>query len=43
MTNATKNANEQIDKLTLIANRTRQAGITKELLDIIGGAEALNG
>lgn len=42
MTNATKNANEQIDKLTLIANRTRQAGITKELLDIIGGAEALN-
>lgn len=41
MTNATKNANEQIDKLTLVANRTRQAGITKELLDIIGGSEAL--
>ena len=42
MTNATKNANEQIDNLNLIANRTRQAGITKELLDIIGGVEALN-
>ncbi len=43
MTNATKNANEQIDSLTLIYNRTRQANITKELLDIVGGAEALRG
>src|SRR5690606_34164899 len=43
MTNATKNADEQIDDLTLLANRTRQAMITKELLDIVGGAEALNG
>lgn len=43
MTNATKNANDQIDSLTLVANRTRQAGITKELLDIIGGSEAING
>jgi F-type H+-transporting ATPase subunit gamma len=43
MTNATKNANEQIDSLTLLANRTRQAMITKELLDIVGGAEALKG
>ncbi len=43
MTNATKNAKDQIDALTLIANRTRQAGITKELLDIVGGAEALRG
>jgi F-type H+-transporting ATPase subunit gamma len=43
MTSATKNAEEQIENLTLIANRTRQANITKELLDIIGGAEALNG
>ncbi len=43
MSNATKNANDQIDNLTLIANRTRQAGITKELLDIIGGSEAING
>lgn len=42
MSNATKNANDQIDSLTLIANRTRQAGITKELLDIIGGSEAIN-
>jgi F-type H+-transporting ATPase subunit gamma len=43
MTNATKNAGEQIETLTLLANRTRQAGITKELLDIVGGAEALKG
>lgn len=43
MTSATKNAEEQIESLTLVANRTRQANITKELLDIIGGAEALNG
>lgn len=42
MTNATKNAGEQIESLTLLANRTRQAGITMELLDIVGGAEALN-
>ena len=42
-TNATKNASEQIDLLTLQANRTRQAGITRELLDIVGGAEALRG
>lgn len=43
MTNATKNAKEQVDSLTLLANRTRQASITKELLDIVGGAEALKG
>lgn len=43
MTNATKNAGEQIESLTLLANRTRQAGITTELLDIVGGAEALKG
>ncbi|MBV9868301.1 MAG: ATP synthase F1 subunit gamma [Abitibacteriaceae bacterium] len=43
MTNATKNAGDQIENLTLLANRTRQAGITKELLDIVGGAEALKG
>ena len=43
MSNATKNAGEQIDWRTLLANRTRQAGITRELLDIIGGVEALNG
>jgi len=43
MTNATKNASDQIEQLTLIANRTRQAGITKEILEIVGGAEALRG
>ena len=42
MTNATKNADEQAQLLTLQFNRTRQANITKELLDIVGGAEALN-
>ena len=38
---ARKNAGELIDSLTLQRNRLRQAGITKELLDIVGGAEAL--
>ncbi|NOZ86372.1 MAG: ATP synthase F1 subunit gamma [Deltaproteobacteria bacterium] len=41
MENATKNANEMIDNLTLKMNRARQESITKELLDIVGGAEAL--
>jgi F-type H+-transporting ATPase subunit gamma len=40
---ATKNAGEMISKLTLQYNRARQASITKELLEIIGGAEALKG
>ncbi len=40
---ATKNAGEMISKLTLTYNRARQASITKELLEIIGGAEALKG
>jgi F-type H+-transporting ATPase subunit gamma len=43
MENATKNAGEMISKLTLEYNRARQAAITKELLEIIGGAEALKG
>jgi len=43
MDNATKNAAEMIDKLTLVYNRARQAAITKELMEIIGGAEALKG
>ena len=43
MDNATKNASEMIDKLTLVYNRARQAAITKELMEIIGGAEALKG
>ncbi len=43
MDNATKNASEMIDKLTLLFNRVRQATITKELMEIIGGKEALEG
>jgi F-type H+-transporting ATPase subunit gamma len=38
---ATKNATEMIAKLTLDYNRARQAAITTELMEIIGGAEAL--
>lgn len=41
MDNATRNAGEMIRKQTLIYNRTRQAMITKELIEIISGAEAL--
>ena len=41
MDNATRNAGEMIDGLTLTYNRTRQAFITKELIEIISGAEAL--
>ena len=43
MENATKNAGDMIARLTLSYNRARQASITKELLEIIGGAEALKG
>lgn len=43
MDNATKAAGEMIDELTLQYNKARQAGITLELLDIVGGAEALEG
>jgi F-type H+-transporting ATPase subunit gamma len=43
MDSATKNASELIDKLTLKYNRARQAAITTEILEIIGGAEALKG
>jgi F-type H+-transporting ATPase subunit gamma len=43
MDNATRNAGEMIDRLSLQYNRARQAAITKELLEIIGGAEALKG
>jgi F-type H+-transporting ATPase subunit gamma len=42
MDSATKNASEMISKLTLQYNRARQAAITTELMEIIGGAEALN-
>jgi F-type H+-transporting ATPase subunit gamma len=43
MENATSNASEMIGRLTLEFNRARQASITKELMEIIGGAEALKG
>jgi|SRR5688572_12078075 len=43
MTSATDNAGEMIQDLTLQANRMRQASITKEILEIVGGAEALKG
>ena len=43
MENATKSANEMIDKLSLQYNKARQASITKELMDIVGGVEALKG
>lgn len=42
MGNATQNAGEIIDALTLKMNKVRQAAITDEILDIVGGAEALN-
>jgi F-type H+-transporting ATPase subunit gamma len=41
MGSATKNANEMIENLTLHMNRTRQATITRELVEIVAGAEAL--
>lgn len=43
MTNATDNAGKLIDEITLVMNKTRQASITKEILEIAGGAEALKG
>jgi F-type H+-transporting ATPase subunit gamma len=43
MESATKNASEMIERLTLEMNRARQATITKELMEIVGGAEALKG
>ena len=41
MDNATRNAGEMVDKLTIVYNRSRQAAITKELIEIISGAESL--
>ena len=43
MDNATRNCNEMINMLSLLYNKTRQASITSELIDIVGGAEALKG
>jgi F-type H+-transporting ATPase subunit gamma len=42
MENATRNANDMIRQLQLQYNKARQASITKELLEVVGGAEALN-
>ncbi|SVB16101.1 uncharacterized protein METZ01_LOCUS168955, partial [marine metagenome] len=41
MENATENAEEMIKDLTMEFNKARQAAITKEILEIVGGAEAL--
>ena len=43
MDNATNNASEMIQSLTLEMNRARQGMITRELMDIVGGAEAFKG
>ncbi len=43
MDNASNNCKEMINNLTLVMNKARQAAITKELMDIVGGAEALKG
>ena len=43
MENATKACSDMIDELQTIFNKTRQAGITADLMDIVGGAEALKG
>jgi len=43
MENATENAGEMIQQLTMDFNKARQASITKELMEIVGGAEALKG
>ena len=42
MHKATDNASEMIDDLKLVYNKARQASITNEILEIVGGAEALN-
>ena len=41
MRNATDNANEMVDDLTMAVNKARQESITTELLDIVGGAAAV--
>jgi F-type H+-transporting ATPase subunit gamma len=43
MDNATNNWGELVNYLTLFYNKRRQEGITNEMLDIVGGAEALRG
>jgi F-type H+-transporting ATPase subunit gamma len=41
MDNATRNAGDMIDRLTIVYNRSRQAAITKEMIEIVSGAEAI--
>ena len=41
MNNATDNANEMVEDLTLVMNKLRQESITNELLDIVGGVAAI--
>jgi F-type H+-transporting ATPase subunit gamma len=43
MNNASENANELVGSLTLVYNKARQAAITQELLEVVGGSEALSG
>ena len=43
MENATSNAEDMISRLNLSFNKARQAAITNELIEIVGGAEALKG
>jgi F-type H+-transporting ATPase subunit gamma len=43
MDNATRNCGDMVNSLTLLYNKTRQAAITNELIDIVGGVEALKG
>jgi len=43
MENATNACNDMVDELQTLYNKARQAGITSDLMDIVGGAEALNG
>jgi F-type H+-transporting ATPase subunit gamma len=43
MSSATKNANEMVSRMTLIYNKARQASITQEILEVVGGAEAMKG
>jgi F-type H+-transporting ATPase subunit gamma len=42
MSNATKNAGELIDRLTIVYNKARQAAITQEILEVVGGAQAIS-
>ena len=42
MDNATENAEEMIEEMTLTMNRLRQESITSELIDVVGGVEAMN-